>query len=167
MTVMTLDTATPAEIYEVALAMRRDDFLEFSAVAWADTREALADQITDIYGGRADVLCARAKGIGPVAIGGALELRPKVATLLFFATPYFRQIALPLTRFIRNSLLPKLGAAGVHRVEAVSMCGNEAAHRWIETLGLKPETGPLLNYGKGGESFIQFSGDPRVRAAGD
>lgn len=163
---LTLDRASLAEVHEVALAMRESDFREFSAVAWADTREDLADQLTDRYAGRSDVLCARGATPVPIAIGGALLLRPKVATLLFFATDEFSSIALPLTRWIRKSLFPRLAASGVHRIEAVAMVEHVASRRWMQSLGLHPETGPLLNYGKRGEAFVQFSESFDVRPAG-
>lgn len=153
---MILDRATPAEIHDVALAMRDSDFDEFRAVSWADDREALAHQLTDVYGERPDVLCARLKGAGPIAIGGALQLRPNVATLLFFATPEFGRIAVPMTRWIRSELFPRLGGAGVHRVEAVSSFANKPASRWLTLLGMRRETGPMVGYGKRGEAFVQW-----------
>lgn len=153
---MRLDVATADDIRAVARDMRDSDLAEFSAVLPVDDRDAVADTLSLRYGYRPDILCAQRDG-RRIAIGGALELRPNVLTLLFFATPDFGQIALPLTRFIKLGLFRRLVAAGVHRIEAVSMDGHTQAHRWIEALGLSRETGPLRGYGKRGEAFIQFA----------
>lgn len=153
---MRIERATVAEVHYVALNMRERDFEEFSAVAPVDTREELADLLADRYGGRSDVLCGSKDG-EPICIGGTIEGRPNVLTLLFFATDAFPEIALPITRFIRNELFPRYFEAGVHRVEAVSLGGYDHVHRWLQIIGLEPETGPLRAYGKRGEDFVQFS----------
>ena len=93
---------------------------------------------------------------GPVCIGGGIEHRPNVVTLLLFATDRFPYVALSLTRFVTRSLFTQYRNAGVHRIEAVSMVGHDEAHRWIETLGLKREA-VLRGYGKNGETFLQFA----------
>lgn len=153
---MKIDPATTEDVRRVASRMRDRDFDEFSAVTPCDTRQELADLLASRYGGRADVMCG-AGDLGPICIGGTIEARPNVLTLLFFATDEFPTIALPATRFIRNNLFPRLFAAGVHRIEAVSLANYDQAHEWLRLLGLKPETGPLLGYGKRGEAFIQYS----------
>lgn len=153
---MKIEPATRLDVLTVALAMRQRDFQEFTAVTPADTREHLARLMAERYGDRDDVLCVR-WGEYPVVIGGALEIRPNVVTLLLFATDNFARVVLPLTRFIKRELFPRYFAAGVHRVEAVAMAGYDEVHKWLGVLGLTPETGPLLGYGKRGEAFIQFS----------
>lgn len=151
-----IDAATDADVRDVALRMRADDFAEFSAVSFAEDRTMLAGSLAERYGARPEILCGRFER-RPVCIGGAVQSRPNVATLLFFATDEFPMIALEITRFVRRRLLPALTARGVHRVEAVSLASHVRAHAWLKTLGLRPETGPLNGYGKGGEAFIQFS----------
>lgn len=163
---MKIDRATPAEIRAVALAMRKRDLAEFSAVSRADTREELAVVLAERYAHRDDVLCVSTDDGTPVCIGATLELRPNVMSLLFFATDSFGAVAFPLTRFVRQNLFPRYEAIGVHRFEAVSMADHGPAHRWLRALGLQPETGPLLNYGKRGEAFIQFVKVCDVRQAG-
>ncbi len=153
------------EILEVAMLMRATDYEEFAAVAPADNRADLTRLLLARYGDRRDVLCVSHKNI-PVAIGGALELRPRVLTLLFFATPEFAGVYAPLTRFIKQRLFPPLVAAGAHRIEAVSMESHTDAHRWIEALGLEKEGPPMRGYGKRGESFQQFAWVGDVRSAG-
>lgn len=153
---MEIDRATSQDVQQVALRMRERDFEEFSAVAAVDTREELADLLAVRYGGRADVLCG-SKGGRPICIGGTIEGRPNVITLLFFATDEFPEIAVSITRFIRSELFPRYFAAGIHRIEAVSLARYGQIHKWLRTIGLEKETGPMLGYGKRGEAFIQFS----------
>lgn len=155
----TIERATPEQVRHVALNMRPRDYAEFSAFAQGDTREELAEALATRYGGRDDVLCG-AVGDEPICIGGAIETWPGVMTLLFFATPAFPRIGMAITRFIRNDLFPRYEAAGVHRIQAVSLDGYEQVHHWLNAIGLKPETPPMPGYGKNGEAFIQFA---RVR----
>lgn len=153
---MKIDVATADDIFDVALRMRPTDFAEFDALYPTSGRQQLAHAIAMRYGSRQDIIVA-SHGEHRTAIGAPIETRPNVLTLLFFATPDFNSIALPLTRFITRRLFPPLVNAGAHRIEAVSMDGHDEAHRWIELLGLKRETVPMLGYGKNGESFIQFA----------
>ncbi len=153
---MRIERASTEEVRLVAFNMRDRDFLEFSGVSFVDTREDLANLLARNYGGRSDVMCG-AIGDRPICIGGTLELRPNVITLLFFATPEFPEIALSITKFIRNELFPRFFANGIHRIEAVSLAEYSDVHKWLRSIGLTPETGPLKNYGKAGQSYIQFS----------
>lgn len=153
---MRIKAATAEDIRTVALAMRARDFEELTALSPVDTRKDLADLLVSRYAGRDDILCG-SKARQPICIGGTIEGRPNVISLLFFATDDFPRIALPITRFIRNNLFPRYFEAGVHRIEAASMEGYDAAHHWLGTLGLTPETGPMAGFGKRGEAFIQFA----------
>jgi hypothetical protein len=152
---MRIETATPTATRIVAERMRARDEAEFLAVSHAANRDELVQALVGAYGSRHDLIMA-SDGAGPVAIGGLIEHRPNVATLLFFATDSFQSIALGLTRFIRCNLFPKVIAAGVHRIECVSIDGYAETHRWIELLGLKREA-VFKRYGKGAEDFVQFA----------
>lgn len=162
---MKIEPARLDDVFYVAANMRDRDYEEFSAVSPAGDKEALACLLADRYGNRPDVMCGRMGGT-PICIGGTIEARPNVITLLFFATDEFPKIALPITRFIRKNLFPKLIAAGAHRIEAVSMAGHDQTHAWLRTIGLEAETGPLHGYGKNKEAFVQFSWSADVRTFG-
>lgn len=149
--------ATIADIYSVAVAMRERDYAEFDAVNFSNSREELASILVARYGHIASTLICVTLGGTPVAIGGLIEGRPNVVTLLFYATDRFPSVAIGVTKFIKKNLFPRIVAAGVHRIECTTLEGYENVHRWIETLGLVKETDPMLNYGKNGEAFIQFS----------
>lgn len=151
-----IDAATPDQIAIVARKMRAKDVEEFSAVNFVEDGAQLADHLVGRYSGRSDVLCASHPEFGPVAIGAAIEGRPNVVTLMFYATDDFQAVAIELTRFITKQLFPRFQAAGVHRIECISIEGHSAAQRWIEILGLKQEA-TLKGFGKRGETFFQFA----------
>lgn len=153
---MRIEPATAEQIHDVALEMRSRDFDEIGAVNEADTREDMAALLVQKLGNRDDILCASWRG-EPVCIGGFILVRPRTIALMLYATDQFPRIGLPLTRFIVKQMMPRLEAAGVHRFEAQSLAGYDQVHAWLRTLGLDPETGPLLNYGRRGEAFVQFS----------
>lgn len=152
---MKTEVATFGDVYSVARNMRARDIEEFLAVSPVTTHDGLVMRLIERFGHHQGLIVAK-EGDVAIAIGGLIELRPHVATLLFFATDRFPSIALALTRFIRQKLFPRVKRAGVHRIEAVSIEGYEEAHRWIEILGLKREA-ELRGYGKNGETFIQFA----------
>ena len=154
-TMIRIEFATADTIRTVALTMRERDFAELSAVSQADTREELAELLADRYGCRPDVVCGSING-DLVCVGGAIETRPRVVSLLFFATDRFPEIGLQVTRVIRR-LFDRFEDVGVHRIEAVTLSGYDSIHRWLHILGLERETNELINYGKNGEKFYQFS----------
>lgn len=147
---------TFTDIFTVARDMRQADLKEFLGVNTAETRLDLASILATRLCDRGDVMVGHDKE-GAVCVGGTFEGRPNVITLLFFANERFPGIALPITRFIKRNLFPRLTARGIHRIEAVSLADRGDVHTWLNTLGLKAETGPLLGFGKNGEAYIQFS----------
>ncbi len=153
---MKINEPSPETVRFVALNMRDRDFEEFAAVSFAENREQLARDIAERYGTRNDVMVAGLDG-EPICVGATVMARPNVVTLLFFATDRFPEIALPITRFIKKQLFPRLVKTGVHRIEAVSIAGYDQTQNWLRTLGLARETEPMHGYGKNGEAFIQFA----------
>ncbi len=145
--------------------MRERDFVEFSTVSFFRDRNELAADLAARYGGRPDVMCGSSDG-EPVCIGGTLEVRPGVVTLLFFATDAFPRIGLGITRFIKKNLMPRLEQAGIHRFEAVSHADYRETHAWLAAIGLRPETEPMRGYGRDRSAYIQFSKVCDARPAG-
>lgn len=147
---------TYTDVYTVARNMRRDDFDEFRAVHSTDDPIDLARKLADAYRDHAGTMVGH-DDKGAVCVGATIEARPNVVTLLFFANDRFPGIALPITRFIKTNLFPKLVKRGIHRIEAISMASHTQSHAWLKTIGLTPETEPLRGFGKRGEAYIQFS----------
>lgn len=93
----------------------------------------------------------------PVAVVGAHPLHPNVWTVYAFATDRFPEIAFPLTKFIRNGMIPALAQfEGVRRAQCLSMAGHSDAHRWLTYLGAQQEA-VLPGFGKDGQDFLVFS----------
>lgn len=153
---MKISAATRDDVYYVALNMRGCDYEELSELYHADTPSALAEMIAERLGGRIDTYLVSDRG-APVAVAGAIEHRPNVLTLSFFATDGFNSVAIPLTRFIKQRFFPPLIAAGVHRIECLSSENHSRAHRWLRSLGLTQESPPLAGFGKTGTPFISFA----------
>lgn len=164
---MKLDAPTRGDVRHVAELMRKRDIAEFLAVSHAASHKELIEALVDRYGGADDAICAY-DGYVPIAVGAMVQARPNVVTLAFFATDRFPEVALELTKFIRNRLFPQYQADGVHRIECISAEGYEDAHRWIGLLGLEREA-VMPMYGKGGETYIQFAwvADGSPTGAGD
>lgn len=152
---MIIDRATPADIRCVAERMRDRDAEEFLALLPFDSREVLTEYCVQKFSAFPEPLVARYRG-APVAIGATPCLRPNVASLGMFATEEFQAVGLALTRWLKTEHLPALRAAGVHRVEALSLAQSTHIHKWLLALGLRREV-VLQGYGKNREDFIQFA----------
>ncbi|MCY0148308.1 hypothetical protein OEG84_11450 [Hoeflea sp. G2-23] len=150
-----IEAPAEADVRYVADRMRDDDVREFMSVSFAERKIDLVDDIVRRFG-----LHPGAIGFylddEPVGIGGLIEGRPHVGTLLFFATDKFASVALGIAKFTRQRLFPRYREAGMHRIEAISIDGHASAHRWIKMIGLKHEAA-LRGFGKGGETYHQFA----------
>lgn len=153
---MKTDAPTLHHVRYVADHMREQDAAEFLAVSRFETREQLARSLVERYARNDDVFCFSDDDGTPVAVGAMIESRPNVITLMFFATDMFDRIALALARFTLRTLFPRYRAAGIHRIECISIDGYERNHRWIELIGLQREA-VLQRFGKNGEAFHQFA----------
>lgn len=151
---MRIDDAGFGDCHDVASRMRESDFREFSAVHPTTSRADLAARLADLYGWRDDIIGFYTDR--PVAIGALIENRPNTVSLLFFATDEFPTIALGVAKFVTQRLFPRYKKAGFHRIDAISIEGYEAAHRWIKAVGLEHEA-ELRGFGKAGETFHSFA----------
>lgn len=152
---MTLREPKISDIAAVADGMRDRDFAEFQAVFGRGMQRAnIGAALVGRYLGRKDVFSVWA-GEAPVAIAGFLELRPRVITLLLFATPEIESIGLPFTRKAL-AMIAEMEGAGAHRIECVSLAGYIDMHRWLKTVGMRPEATHKA-WGANGEDFISFA----------
>jgi hypothetical protein len=153
---MKLDAPSYDTVRRVAENMRAGDVREFLAVSPAETPAALVDGLVLRYGDAPDAFGFYDDDRTPIAVGAMVQHRPNVVTLAFFATDEFPRIAADVAKFARRSLFPSYQKRGVHRIECISIEGYEAAHRWIEMLGLTQEA-VMPGYGRGGETYLQFA----------
>jgi hypothetical protein len=155
--------ATADHIRAVALKMRDRDLAEFSALSYADDREAAAEILASNYADFAGVECALLDG-DPVAIGGVIWTRPRVASLLFYATDDYGKVVRPLTRYIRANAM-RVAKSYATRIECFSLSTYTEMRQWVEMFGLKPEA-TLRSYGKNGEDFVVYAWLPEQEQAG-
>lgn len=153
---MKVVAATPEQVYAVACDMRQRDRDEFMAVSMFQRHDQLVESLVRRFGGHPDAIAGCFDDGAPVCVGGLIQHRPRVATLLFFATDAFEGIALDFSRFVKQRLFPGYVAKGVHRIECSSIAGYDEAHRWIEFLGLTREA-EMRKFGRGGETYVQFA----------
>ena len=69
------------------------------------------------------------------AFGATLIDRRRGAHVWAFGSPSAFRVLVPVTRFIKRSMIPLLVDSGVHYAQAISHPENEIAHRWLQRLG--------------------------------
>lgn len=146
---------TPEHIASVASRLRPRDREEFSAVLGVSGQD-LTDRLLERYADLEGLLTGCLDDGTPVFVGGGVQARPNTASILFMATPDFPRIAKAATKFIRDSFLPALDRAGVHRVEAVTLGRYVEMQKWLRLLGFRQE-GVAVAYGCRGEDFHYFA----------
>lgn len=76
----------------------------------------------------------------PITVFGALETHKGIWHTYLLTTSDFRKIAVPLTRFVKRTVMPVLfDQLGARRLEAVLHEDNVFIHRWVEALGARKE----------------------------
>lgn len=161
---MLLETAPdPWTVKQVALNMRERDFAEYCASTGHKDRALLANLLVGRYARRADVIVA-GDADEPIVIAGAIEVRPHVCSMLFFATPAIERIGLAVTKAAKR-VCDDCFANGAHRIECISMADYPQMQRWLVLLGFTPEF-RMKMWGCGGEDFVQFARTRRSALAG-
>ena len=138
-----------------------------SAMRLSDRREIAATRGPMLMDERVAMDCYAAHGYGgvgyvaywdevPVVAIGAIPRHPGVWSIYMFATDNISEIGLGLTRWVQNTLLPEITAAGAHRIECNSIEGHDVAHAWMKVFGAKNE-GIMPKFGIGQENFYRFA----------
>tara|TARA_B100000902_G_scaffold367574_1_gene390284 strand:+ start:5609 stop:6136 length:528 start_codon:yes stop_codon:yes gene_type:complete len=153
---MKWDYATIADIYEVALEMRKRDLEELLAVTNCDNREELATHLAIMWGSNINNTYVFCDGDEKICCLTYTPLRDGVWSFGLFATNSFNKIYISLTKFILRVIIPHFNAINAHRVECQSIANYEYVHKWLEFIGLKRES-TLKGYGKNGEDFYNFA----------
>ena len=133
-------------------------------------READADEVFACAIPGPDILAMNTLGCGPmqwmawtdqtpVASWGGHEVWPGVWSVWMFATEFWPDVALSVTRHIKREMIPALIERGGHRGQCVSAADHKTAHAWLVSLGFERE-GTLRNYGRRCQDFIQFAWRP-------
>ena len=124
-----LRNATKEDVAYVVANMRFEDKLEIEALTGAPILDALAT-----IDATPNIILALRKGTQPVAIFGALLIGEGQATVFRFATPRWPKAVREAIRFGRRVFLPKLWAAGINRLEAVTL-DNPPQTAWLRLFG--------------------------------
>lgn len=95
-------------------------------------------------------------GDEPVTVFGAQPIHDGVWSTFLLTTPEFGKLALPLTRFAKRTVVPKLWELGAHRLEAFLHEKNTHIHRWVEALGAHRE-GVKERYSRDGSAYFQYA----------
>ncbi len=140
------------DVLYVVQRMREADRREIYATRWANDPVAVATDV--MSSGPFGWVCGIDR---PIAAIGALSMWPGVWSVWMFATDEFRKIGLPMTRFVKNDMIPAVASTGAHRAECKSLADHFEAHAWLELLGARREyPEPHRGYGRGGEDFYTY-----------
>jgi hypothetical protein len=142
--------------------MRERDLAEVTATGYEQTREQWADHITMVLEHHRGVTVLRGASYRgrPASVFGAIECWPGVWAAWMVATDDWPKVALQTTRTVLRDALPAVWAHGAHRIEARSVAGYDAAHRWLKTLGAQREC-TLQGFGREGQDFEVFVWRPQ------
>jgi len=133
--------------------LRQADRDEIFATRWTDNPDELAAHAFQHWGEFSYI--AHGQDGMPIASIGAVPAWEGVWSAWMMATDRFPEIGKQLTRWVKRSMIPAIVASGCHRAEARSCSDHTSAHRWMESLGAKPES-VLRRYGREKQDFILF-----------
>lgn len=92
----------------------------------------------------------------PCGIIGVSPLWPGVWSAWSFGTDDWRKGAVEMTRYALNVLRPFILERRAHRLQCESRVDHVDAHRWLSSMGAKPD-GLLEGYGRDGSDYIMWS----------
>lgn len=151
---MKLRRITEGDLSFIVHNMREWDRREVYAVSSTDDPGELVDHLLANMGKFAFIAC-HDDGEPVVAIGAVMGW-PGFWSPWAIGTDRFAEIALPLTRFVRNEMIPAMKDLGFRRAECFSMVGHTESHRWLAACGGCAEY-TSKSYGKNGEDFVLFA----------
>jgi len=159
---MNLSSLNYVDIRAVAVAMRAWDYREISATRFTPDRASLADEIADQFSRNAKGMTAWVVSLdAPICVIGAWQSWPGMWSVFMFATDRMPEIGLPLTKFVKRSMIPSImGCGSFNRAECKSIEGHDEAQRWLEVLGARREH-TFENYGRLKETFYSYVWDQR------
>jgi len=144
-----------ASVTYVCLGLRPADQQEIYGLLPHNSPILLALQIMQTFGtnGRARVVWHDGK---PSAIVGLAEYRPGVWQVALMGTDDFKQCAKDCLRWLRDTLPEVIEKFGGRRLQCDSHEDHHEAHRFLRTLGARPEGPPMLGYGKDQKAYQRF-----------
>jgi hypothetical protein len=114
-----------------AIDLRLEDRRELSVTRNPDDVESLVkDALNSDYKWAASL-----DDLPVFAFGATLIDRRRGAHVWAFGSTCAFPVLVPVTKFIKRSMIPLLVGSGVHYAQAISHPENETAHRWLQRLG--------------------------------
>lgn len=93
----------------------------------------------------------------PAVVFGGAPLHPGVWSMFCFGTDVFHHLALGLTRFAKQTVMPTLfGEMEAHRLQCDSHEKHVSAHKWLRVLGASRE-GVKRAYGRDGADYHTYA----------
>lgn len=155
MTRYTIEPPSYQSVRHIVDRARLRDVAEITAVVGVWDGPILAQEIVNSW-------CERGAWGGvygrgePVAVLTALRETPASVQVGLIATDRFAEIAIGVTRHVRQVVEPALRAAGITRAECRCWSGHWDARRWLRLCGAREEA-EIPGYGANGETFIQMA----------
>ena len=144
---------TPLGLLYVLNHLRPKDEAELHATIFLNDIETTCKVIMFLPGVRWEALTVN--GL-PAAVGGFSPVWPGLGAMWLWATDEWPQVAREVTRAAKRTILPAFDHAGVHRLEARPMAGNDEVVRWLKLLGFNLEA-VIAQFGQGREDFLLFA----------
>lgn len=142
-----------AAVEYICLNMREIDRAEVFGMRGHDNPLWLAREVVQAAcHGKAAISEFRGR---PSALIGVSPMWPGVWAAWCFGTDDWRKSAVDLTRYTLRELRPFV-LQRAHRLQCESRIDHSEAHRWLMSLGAKPD-GILQGYGRDGSDYIMFS----------
>lgn len=92
----------------------------------------------------------------PIAVFGGAPIHAGCWQMFLLATPEFGKVALPLTRFAKREVVPRLWALGAHRLQCDLHEKRALVHRWVEGFGARRE-GTMWGYAPDGSNYFRYT----------
>jgi hypothetical protein len=149
--VIRIDFGTPETVGYIAKNLRQQDRDEIAAVSpTTEVSQHLTFKV--MMFSREVYVAIRNK---PAAAWGFVELWPHVGSCFAFGTDEWGSVMRAVTNHVRRYMLPRVIAAGYHRMECRALAGRDDVARWVALLGGQPEA-VLRRFGKNGEDFMVY-----------
>lgn len=151
MTVELIEAAY-ADVVFIARRLRALDAEEIFPLLFNPTSEGLA--ASAVYNNVLKTVALK-NGV-PVCAFGAGEHYPRFYKVWMFSTDRWPEVALSVTRAIKNTTIPALVNMGAVRADCWSMEGHDVAHRWLNILGAVREAS-AEDYGQQRKTYYCYS----------
>lgn len=149
---MQIAAPTHGSVFHVVANMRDVDRREIYGIRNHENPFLITQEVM----ARPEMTWVMGFGGEPAVVLGGVEMCHGVWSIHCFGTNNWSKLAIPLTRFVKKTMLPLvIDGFGAHRLEADSHEAHTEAHRWMELCGAHRE-GIKRGRGKDGSDYVTF-----------